>query len=153
MNWIADDFAMTDLLPCLTAAILAASQIIMNWHLKKRDVKIDLQKQLAALLEITIKYPYLEDKNFTETWNQWKANGCPYDERYLRYDQFANILFNYLETLYNENDKDKKKIENVLDVKSWIWLHKYIWKNPRYEGENVNGYSDDFRSFINSYLQ
>lgn len=156
MNWIPNDFALSDLLPTATAAILAISQMLMARRIKQRDIEMDLQKQLTAILEITIKYPYLEDKNFTRSWNKWKESGTPDDESYqlyLRYDQFANILFNYLETLYKAKNKKKKEIEKELDVKSWVCLHRQIWENPRYEDENVNGYDDDFRTYINSYLK
>lgn len=153
MNWIANDFAMTDLLPAATAAILAISQWYWNSKIKERDVEIDLQKQLTSILELTIKYPYLEDVAFTESWNDWKAKGCPPDELYMRYDQFCNILFNYLASLYRIKNGDEKEIEDFLDVKSWVRLHRQIWENPRIPAENVDGYSKEFRRYINDFLK
>lgn len=153
MNWIADDFAMTDLLPAATAAILAISQWYWNSKIKKRDIELDLQKQLKSILDLTIQYPYLEDQAFTETWDTWMKRGCPPDEGYLRYDQFCNILFNYIEVLYKVKKGDEKKIADFLDVKSWVRLHRQNWLNPRNPSENVDGYSKEFRRYINDFVK
>lgn len=143
------DFAWTDLLPTVVAGILAASQWYWNAKIKERDARIDLSKRLENILRITIAYPELEHKSITEQWN---ANKDSMDENFMRYDQFCNILFNFLEEVYTHFKGDKKSIENFVDIKTWVRIHRQIWNNPLDPNENVDGYSKEFRDFIDSYV-
>lgn len=139
-----------DWLPTITAAILAGMQWYWNNQLKRRDEEVDLHKRLESILQLTITYPYLEDESITKHWNE---NMNSDSEKFMRYDQFCNILFNYLEDVYKFYNGDVEKIESFLDVRSWINLHKQIWKNPKFPGENTYGYCREFRDFLNSYLE
>lgn len=135
-------------------AIFAGVQIWTNRIDDRRRRKENLDARLAALLALTVQYPYLEHKSITEGWSEWKkeSNG-KYNVRFIRYDQFANMLFNYLSDVYEFYGKDKKKIDDYLDVKSWVRIHRKIWEVPLDPHENVDGYSPDFRDFISSYLR
>lgn len=116
---------------------------------KKKSID-ELSKELTKLLEYTIQYPYLEHPSITKTW---KENRASQDEKYMRYDQFCNILFNFLSKLFSYFDGDAKKVEDFVDIKTWVRLHRQIWEYPADENENVDAYSKEFRSFINSYLK
>lgn len=117
--------------------------------LYKHEQKEKLIQEMNKIIEIGIQYPYLESKPFT---SKWIENMNLNDERYLRYDMFCNLIFNYLNHVYNFFGKDKKLIEDFVDIKSWIRLHKYCWQNPIDENENIDAYDEDFRKFINSYI-
>lgn len=120
--------------------------------------KDDLDKQLARILEITIEYPYLESPSFTKKWEhearEWRNdNKYNLDEKYMRYDQFCNILFNFLSNVHAFYKGNRKEIEDYIDVKNWVRLHGQIWNFPLMEGENADAYSEEFRKYINSYIQ
>lgn len=146
---ISDDFALTDLLPTVVAGILAVGQWYWNAKIKERDARIDLSKRLENLLQITIEYPILEHQSVTETW---KDNIESTEEKYLRYNQFCNMLFNFLAEVYDHFHGNKQKIEAFVDVKNWIRLHRQNWEYPSEPDANVDAYSEEFRRFINSYL-
>jgi hypothetical protein len=138
------------------AAISAATSAYYSRKSLETTVKLYDQEQMEKLIqdlnkiiEIGIQYPYLESKPFT---SKWVENMNLNDERYLRYDMFCNLIFNYLSHVYNYFGKDKKQIEDFVDIKSWIRLHKYCWQKPVDENENIDAYDDDFRRFINSYI-
>ena len=71
----------------------------------------------------------------------------------MRYDMFCNLLFNFLAELYEFYGKNKKKMEGFCDIKTWVRMHKLNWLYPIDPNENIDGYSEDFRNFINSYIQ
>lgn len=135
-------------------ALFAGVQIWTNFRNDRERRKERLDDRLDALLALTVQYPYLEHETITKEWSNWKQkNKGKYDEKFIRYDQFANMLFNYLVDVYEFYGKDKKKIDDYLDVKGWVRCHQQIWKDPYEQHENADGYSDDFRDFINSYLR
>lgn len=149
MNIISDNFALTDLLPTAVAAILAVTQWYWNAVCAKRDELNDLRKRLDRILQMTIAHPELEHKSVTEKWIENRESP---DETFMRYDQFCNILFNFLVAVYNYFDGDVQKIEKFIDVKSWVRLHRQNWEHPYDINENVDAYDKEFRDFINSYL-
>jgi len=118
-------------------------------EIARRNEHNELDKRLDEILKITIQYPYLESKAFTKEWNQKKGSD---DIRYIRYDNFCNLVFNYIHKVYLTFDKDKTKIENYIDVKNWIYLHEDNWKKPIDPHENIEGYDLEFRQFINNYI-
>ena len=118
-------------------------------ELFQKEKYAQLQDELNKIIEIAIKYPYVESKNFTTHWNENKKSD---NKRYLRYDMYCNRLYNHLHNAFVFFDGDKQKVENFVDIKSWIRLHKQNWQNPVDENENIDGYDKEFRDFINSYI-
>jgi hypothetical protein len=116
---------------------------------KNNSVK-NLNDQLDDIIKIAIQYPYLESPGFTNTWNENKGKD---DEKYLRYENYCTLIFNYLERLCKFYKFDKSKIENFMNVKDWIRLHKDCWYNPSITFENANGYSKKFKETIDSYIK
>lgn len=98
----------------------------------------NLNDQLDNILKISIQYPYLENPKFTTTWND---NVNSTDEQYLRYDNYCNLVFNIMERLCKYYKYDEKKIQNHINVKDWIRVHKQCWSNPSPPYENADGYS------------
>ena len=130
--------------------IIAIIQGVYMWRqevIRKREY---FQAKLARILELTIEYPYLEDPAFTQSWSEKKDSP---DDKMMRYDQFCNLIFNFLEELFIHFNEDAKKVEEFVDVKSWVRLHRHNWENPRESYENVDAYSKDFRNFISSYIR
>lgn len=123
-----------------------ATTILLEKQKREENLKVELNR----ILEIGIEYPYLESKPFTE---EWVLNKLSQDEKYLRYDMYCNLIFNYLHHVFEHFDKDKSNVEKFVDIKTWIRLHKSNWENPVDENENIDGYDEDFRKFINSYIK
>lgn len=132
----------------ISAIFAAVSSIMTYWQYKKERLQ-KLNDRMDKILEISIQYPYVENVNFISHWVEMKDGQ---NEEYLRYDMYCNLLFNYLFAVYDYFGGDKAKIENYVDVKSWIRLHKLNWKYPVDPNENIDGYSSEFRNFINSYI-
>lgn len=131
------------------SAIFAAVSSIMTYSLYRKEKLQRLHDRLDKILEIGIQYPYVENPNFI---SKWVENRGGQDEKYLRYDMYCNLLFNYLVAVYDYYGGNKSKIEEFVDVRSWIRLHQLNWKNPVDPNENLDGYSLKFRNFINSYI-
>ena len=131
------------------SALIAVVSAVMAYRFKRADRRLELEKELDRILEIGIQYPRFEYAPFTNDWNRHRGED---DEIYLRYDIYCNLLYNYIHHVYEYFDGDKKKIEDYVDVRTWIRLHRQNWQNPIDENENVDGYDEGFRNFINSYL-
>lgn len=118
-------------------------------RINKSNKKKVLEDQLDSILKIAIQHPYLESTLFTETW---AANKNSTDEKYLRYDIYCNLVFNYMERLCNHYNYDEQKISNHINIKDWIRVHKQCWENPSTPYENADGYPEKLKSFLNKYL-
>jgi hypothetical protein len=118
-------------------------------QINNKNARKALNEQLDGIIKIAIQYPYLESTNFANSWN---ANRDSQDEKYLRYDNYCNLVFNYLSRISEHYNFNKKKIENHLNVKDWIRVHQQCWQNPSTPYENADGYSSEFKKFINTYL-
>ncbi len=136
----------------VTSAVMVRQYIWAKRQDKQRR-KDDLKRRLEHILEMTVTYPYLESARVAKGWEKWKQDRGGDDETFLRYDQFCNILFNYLEDVFFFFEGDKKKIESFVDVKSWVRMHRQNWEHPLVDEENVDGYDEKFRRFIDSYLK
>ena len=77
--------AIATLISGLTSTIIT---LLISNNNKARS----LDAQLDEILKIAIKYPYLESENFTSSW---KSNFDRSDERYLRYDVYGTLIFNF----------------------------------------------------------
>ena len=123
--------------------------LAINNRYRKRDKQDSLDSRLDSIIKIGIQYPYLEDKSFTKQWSKHKDDQ---DEKYLRYDNYCNIVFNFLHSVCENYEYDREKVENYIDIKNWMRTHEDNWRNPVENYENVDGYDEQFRKFINSYL-
>ncbi|MEG0107786.1 MAG: hypothetical protein RR705_02905 [Lachnospiraceae bacterium] len=131
------------------SAFFAAVSTIMTYRLYRKERLQRLNEQLDRVIEIGIQYPYVENANFI---SKWLENREGQDEKYLRYDMYCNLLFNYLAGVFDYFGGNKKKVENFVDVKTWVRAHQLNWKNPVDPNENIDGYGPKFREFINSYI-
>jgi len=132
------------------ATLLSAttSSFITLWITRTNKTQA-IEKQLDAILKIAIDHPYLESEAFTATWtNDFNRN----DDKYLRYDVYCTLLFNYLSRVADHYNYNKKKIENYLAIKDWVKLHGEYWIHPPSTYENIDSYDKRFVNLINSYL-
>ncbi|HWZ13908.1 MAG TPA: hypothetical protein VNW95_01630 [Mucilaginibacter sp.] len=109
-----------------------------------------LNDQLDNILKIAIQYPYLESPTFCDTWI---ANKGSEDDRYLRYENYCTLIFNYLERLCTFHKFNLKNIEKKLNVKGWIRVHKACWQQPSVPFENADSYDTRFRNIIDNYIK
>lgn len=157
-----------------TLSLLAGFAGIMYW-MDRRRKKAILEQRLHDILKLTVTYPYLESPHITENWDMAIADRNKYLKEnpeakfrrdvyvitgngtgvlspdFQRYDQFANMIFNYMAEVYHFFHGNQKKIEQFIDMKGWIVLHKQIWLNPSIPGEN-DCYAEGFKRLLNTYL-
>lgn len=117
--------------------------------INRSNARKALADQLDGIIKIAIEYPYLESSAFTASWY---LNRNSQDEKYLRYDNYCNLVFNFLERYCKHFFFRKSRIERGLDIKNWIRVHKSCWQYPSTPFENTDGYSKRFRDFIDQYL-
>lgn len=130
----------------MISTTISASVAIWTTRFNKQK---NLDDQLDAILKIAIQYPYLESEEFV---NSWDSKLCTNDEKFLRYDLYCHLLFNYFERVAKYLNYDKEKIENYFTLKEWVRLHSKYWRDPPNKYENVDGYDKNFVSLINSYI-
>jgi hypothetical protein len=124
---------------------------IVTLIINKKDSIQNLNDQLDNIIKISIQYPYLESLKFTETWNENKESS---DDKYLRYENYCTLVFNYLERLCEHFNYNKRKLNTQsLNIRDWVRAHKQCWKNPSIPYENMESYSEKFKNLINSYLE
>jgi hypothetical protein len=139
----------------MTAAAIATlvsaltSAFVTLW-LTRINKKKNLDDQLDGVLKIAVQYPYLESENFT---NSWKSDFDHSDDKYLRYDMYCTLLFNYLSRMAKHYKYNKKNMEKDLAIKDWIRLHQKYWQYPTSSYENVDSYDKEFVELVNSYLK
>lgn len=130
--------------------ISAATSSVISLLIANSNKKKDLDNQLDGILKIAVQYPYLESSQFTDTWtSKFNVN----DEKYLRYEIYCTLVFNYLSRLCSYYKFNETKIEKYLAVKDWVRLHKKYWKDPTDAYENTDSYDKDFVSLIEQYLR
>ena len=133
----------------LFSTIIAAFiSLYVTTKSNKKAVIKSLQEQLDKILMISIEYPYLEDESFRESWSPNKV----VDEKYLRYELYCVLVFNYMERISKFYKYNLSKINNHIDMKSWFRDHSKCWLNPTDKYENVEGYSKEFRNLVSNYL-
>lgn len=134
-----------------TFATLISSAVatIVGLRLNRQNAIKNLNDQLDGIIKLSVQYPYLESPSFARTWI---ANKDSEDEKYLRYENYCTLIFNYLERLCKFYGYNKTKIEKHMNVKGWIRIHKDCWDNPSLEYENSDGYEAKFKSLIQEYI-
>lgn len=145
-NFVAFISAIASVVCAITAGVSA----YLSYYFKQSDKKDALDKELNRILDIVVQYPYFEYTYFTNDWINHREEN---DEKYLRYDIYCNMVYNFLHHVFVFYNGRKNLIEEYIDVKSWIRVHKQNWQYPRDSNENIDGYDDAFRNFINSYIQ
>ena len=126
----------------ISVIISAIVSLAVTYWNNKNNSKKHLDDQLDAILKISIQYLYLESEKFTKSWSENKNSD---EEKYLRYDVYCILLFNYLSRVCEFFSYNSSKVENFIGIKDWVRLHKDYWQNPCSSYENVDGYDKKFR--------
>ena len=133
----------------ISAAISALVSTLVAWASKRNDLKRDIEAELSEILKIGIKYPYFEQQSFTDLWDPELAKK---DERYAAYDLYATLVFNHLEKRSRFCKFDLAKVQDDLDMQSWVRLHARYWGAPCNPHENILGYDVKFAELVNVCL-
>ena len=145
-----DTIALIAAIAAVASAVIAAVSAYLSYRFKRADGKAELERELDRILELGIQYPRFEYAPFTNDWENHRGED---NDIYLQYDIYCNLLFNFLHHVYEYYNGKKEKIEEYVDVRTWIRMHRQNWEHPVDESENVDGYDQKFRDFINSYLR
>lgn len=153
------------LVPAICSAGAAVASAVAAWfsfELSRNQREEELHEKLNEIIKLSLMYPHVEDAVYIETWpEQWRKyhsnekrkelteEQC---KKLLQYDYFADVVFNFLSHLYSFYKKDKNKIDNFVNVKDWVRLHRGHWEMHMDDYENVDSYDKGFKDFINDYL-
>lgn len=157
------DFSTEEIRTLLLAASLILSNsltIIIFLKNNKNSGQDKINEKLFKIQDISIKYPYLEDSKFASKWSDFKKSHdeSSYDvnddeyEKYLRYEQYCEIIFNFIHGCLDFHGKEKKALSDI-DLKSWAINHRAWWELPLEDNSNQNSYDQAFSKIINSWLK
>lgn len=132
-------------------ATLIASGIaylVSLWTLRRTELD-SLNQQLLQLNMIALQYPCLEDARFIA---DWAAHRDSADENFLRYSNYACIVFNFLESVARHFNYERQKIEDYIHFAEMAQTHRAWWDHPAEEVANIQGYPVKFRNLVRGYL-
>lgn len=133
----------------IATIISATTSATVSLVLAKLNSKKHLDDQLDAILKIAVQFPYLECEEFAD---QWTSSYDRENEKFLRYEVYCTLIFNYLSRVGDFYKYDAHKIEKYLAAKSWVRLHAKYWNDPSTAYENVDSYEQPFVKLIEGYL-
>lgn len=141
----------TTLISALISAIISGIvSFVVTKIVNNNEKQSRLDAQLDEIIKLSIQYPYFELRSFT---NAWKQDSAENDERYAAYEQYATLLFNYLERFCRFYHYNVVKIESELGMKSWVRIHKEYWRNPTVPNENTDLYEREFVDIVEDMLR
>ncbi len=141
----------TTLISALVSAIISGIvSFIVTKIVSNNEKQNRLDSQLDEIIKLSIQYPYFELRSFT---NSWKQNSAENDERYAAYEQYATLVFNYLERFCKFYKYKVERIESELGMKSWVRIHKEYWRNPTISNENTDLYEKEFVDIVEDMLR
>ena len=134
----------------ISTLISAMTSATVTLIISRENKKKGIDDQLDSILKIAVQYPYLENEHFTSSW---KSDFDKNDDRYLRYEVYCTLLFNFLCRIATHYKYNKKKIENYIAIKDWVRLHEAYWQSPTSSYENIDSYDKEFVTLVNSYIK
>jgi hypothetical protein len=140
--------------PAIATTISVVVSVSVSYLINRKNNYFNEERRIDEMLNqinmISIQYPYLEDRKFILEWGNNKDSS---DDKFLRYDSYCIIVFNYLERLSAFYNYKTKKIERNVHISEIIKLHSEWWKSPTGDNENIEGYSKKFRIFVQKYIK
>lgn len=152
---------IANLIPIVSVVVSLVAVVVtfMIYRLTQKSAKeMYLYDRLRELQMLVMKYPYLEDENFTKRWNTLKKkiknNTITDDERekFLRYDSYTEMLFNYVVFVF-EYYKTEEKVLNFVAFKEWIRPHKLCWDNPIIPHSNRDTYGERICDIVDKWIK
>jgi len=143
--------AISTLVSALISGLVAF--LVCQWQVskvKQSSEEARLNEQLFNILKTQIEYPYLEHIQFANAWTREKAMESL---DHQRYDSYCCMLFNFMWQIYELYDGDRSKIEGFFAVAEEVKIHKIWWQNPINPRDNIDGYDEKFRIYINSVIE
>ncbi|WP_281111402.1 hypothetical protein [Providencia rettgeri] len=143
-------------LPIVTLIISCCFSLYLFNKKKNDDYLSYLDKHLDDIIKLSMSYPYVEHADFCNSWSAEMVKTEKNDEileKYLHYNIFSNLVFNYLARVANHCKYDIDKIQEIINFRDWARLHKKIWYDPlNDQNENINSYTKEFVSLMRSEI-
>jgi hypothetical protein len=138
------------LLSAIIATIISTGvATLVSMYLNRIRERERFDLQLQNILIHSIEYPCLESRLFTE---KWEPSLMDKDEKYLRYENYCAMVFNFLSDVCEWKKYNKKNIESYIDIKNWLRIHEKCWKYPSLSHENTDVYGDKFSNLVKTYI-
>lgn len=152
-NTIHNIWDTTMISALISIFVTIITTIVMEYITNKKQKRDKLKEDFNEILKISIEHPYLEFREFCQNWDSTQLTSDNFD-KYVRYDNYAVLVFNHLEEVckFYKFNEDKIK-NNHVDIRNWLRLHSRIWKKPLGgEYENIDGYSEEFNNFVKKII-
>jgi hypothetical protein len=143
------DTSATVIATIIATIMASVINLLVNYFLQRKTEKTELDRELHQIIKYSFDYPYLESKAFISKWNTMKDKE---DDKYLRYEIYCNLLFNYLERLSRYYKYNRKDISSALNIQDWVRTHRDAWESPADKFENIDSYNSKFKEFMKSLL-
>ncbi|WP_156915618.1 MULTISPECIES: hypothetical protein [unclassified Psychrobacter] len=133
------------------------------WLNRNTTVRSNVLQKLSDLQKISISNPYVEDCNFTKYWsefcffyvdkeNSFRIKKNKVYERFLIYEQYCEMVFNFVDTEFNEKHGNLKKLNKEIDFEGWVVAHRDWWEKSLYSEFYGDGYTKDFCNVIKYWM-
>jgi hypothetical protein len=98
----------------IATIIAVITSTVVTLLINRANRKQILDQQLNDILKLALQYPYLESKLFTDNWcSKYDLS----DEKSLRYEIYATLVFNYLSDFTKFFRYNINKIEKTFQLK------------------------------------
>ena len=144
--WIG---ALSGFVAAIVATLVSGLvSFLVFWFSARSQERSELHSELLQINSLGIEYPYLEDEEFCNGWNDNRG-----EEEYWRYDWYCCIVFNFCERAWR-HFKNREKILKFVDVGEYANTHRVWWQHLKASGKVETCYTDkEFRDFINSLIR
>jgi hypothetical protein len=88
-----------------------------------------ISEQVDSLNKLIMEYPFLEDKEFIDNWNNDRLKIDK--EKVERYDAYCTILFNLLFRISRIYNFRRNSIRKIIAIFSWLKFHEGYWKENK----------------------
>jgi hypothetical protein len=147
----------------LAISLIVTSSLSFYIYLNNRKIVLEnkISDQLFQIQSFSMQYPFLENKNFINGWLEFKTQfnldvvdyGNENTNRYLQYEQYCEMLFNLVEDIYTANHKKESSLNDSINLKSWVRIHKDWWNNPLEDHSNHDSYDKSLCIIIDDWLK
>lgn len=146
----------------LTLSLIITNGLSIYFYLKnrKKDRENRINERLFKIQDLSMQFPFLENKKFIDGWIDFKkkynSGDVNYDneetQKYLQYEQYCEMIFNFVSDIYTLNNKKESSLSDSVALKPWVRAHKYWWGNPLEDYSNHDIYDKSLCSIINNWL-
>ncbi len=134
--------------PAISTLIAATVAYIISKRNNRRADKASLDNRYNEIIQIAIQYPYLENGIFADSWSTQKTSA---EDKYVRYDNYCKLVFNFIENYCQYYNYRQKKIEKTFNLRDWVIVHKQWVQEPYVKIEKTKKINKKLKKILDKY--